>query len=665
MLCASMFLYFQFAPLTIKAQERPVVAVVLSGGGAKGVAHIGALKVIEEAGIPIDIICGTSMGALVGGLYSIGYSPLELDSIVRAQDWGMLLSDRIDPDLLNLKQREEQNTYALIRGLASDRPMVGGLIRGRNLMMLFRQLCAGYLDSISFDSLPVRYACVATDLVTNGEIDFHGGSLTRAMRASMAIPGVFTPVRLGDMVLVDGGLTNNYPADLARAMGADIIIGVNVQNAPRTADDISGAGAVMNQIIDINSRNKYEENAAISDVFIKVDVTGYSAASFTPSAIDSLLSRGEWEARKHTDELRALKQRCGSRGPKAREKHPALAEQQQQQAKPALEAASIVGIPIARVGFRFDSEEMGTLQLGASLPLHLKGTPVQIDALMRLGYQFKAAAALTLYPNGFTSPQIGYTFRRNNFDIYSEGRRTYNFLYFHHQLDITPLNSVWGRWAIKAGIRWDYFDYFGHVMTADTAAPDVIRNLADENHILLRATAVHNSENHWYFPTTGIRARLAYSFIAPGNISDIAAHWRINFPVASNLAFQTMVYGRMLFGNEVPLAYRNTLGAEWFGGYVEQQMPFDGMHHIEYVSPYFLAARVQAQYSPASNHYFQVRVSLAVTSEDPNGPEVAGRIFGMSACYFYNTFFGPAGITLGSNTTVRRPVLYVTLGHKF
>lgn len=197
---------------------RPKVAVVLSGGGAKGVAHIGALKVIEEAGYPIDIICGTSMGALVGGLYSIGWSPTELDSLVRAQDWTTLLSDRVDPDMLNLRQREEQNTYALIRGLTSDKPQSGGLIRGRNLMILFRQLCAGYLDSIDFNTLPIRYASVATDIVTNTEVDFHDGYLPVAMRASMAIPGVFTPVRIGDSVLIDGGLRNNFPVDIAREM---------------------------------------------------------------------------------------------------------------------------------------------------------------------------------------------------------------------------------------------------------------------------------------------------------------------------------------------------------------------------------------------------------------------------------------------------------------
>ena len=182
-------------------QERPTVAVVLSGGGAKGVAHIGALRVIEEAGIPIDIVCGTSMGALVGGLYSMGYSTDFLDSLVRAQDWTTLLSDRTDPSTLTLRQREEQNTYIFMRRLGSVASDRGGVIRGHNVESLLRSLTIELPDSISFDSLPTRFACVATDLVLGREIDFHSGNLVEAMRASMAIPGVFTPVRKGENIV--------------------------------------------------------------------------------------------------------------------------------------------------------------------------------------------------------------------------------------------------------------------------------------------------------------------------------------------------------------------------------------------------------------------------------------------------------------------------------
>ena len=162
-----------------------------------------------------------------------------------------------------------------------DNVAAGGLIQGTNLSNLFTRLTTGYHDSIDFDSLPIPFACVATNIVDNTEYDFRNGNLATAMRASMSIPGAFTPVRLDTLVLVDGGLRNNYPADLAKHMGADIIIGVSVQGQARTADELYSGASILSQIIDVNCKNKYDENWSITDVPIKVDVKGYSATSFT------------------------------------------------------------------------------------------------------------------------------------------------------------------------------------------------------------------------------------------------------------------------------------------------------------------------------------------------------------------------------------------------
>lgn len=666
------FTLLAFASVT--AQNRPTVAVVLSGGGAKGVAHIGALKVIAEAGIPVDIVCGTSMGALVGGLYSIGYTPDELDSIVRAQDWTTLLSDRIDPDLLNLHQREEQNTYALIRGITNDRPQLGGLIRGRNLMQLFSKLCAGYLDSISFDNLPIRYACVATDLVTGGEVDFRSGQMVRAMRASMAIPGVFTPVRMGDMVLVDGGLTNNYPADLARDMGADIIIGVNVQNAPRTADEIAAAGSVMNQIIDLNSRNKYEENAAMSDVFIKVDVTGYSAASFSRSAIDTLLRRGEEEARRHLDELVAIAERIGDYKTADTTNHGrerAGVAANSPILTPHASSLPTIGIPIARVGFRFDSEEMGALQLGGTLPVH-SYIPLQLDAVLRLGRRLEAKAAVTLFPRGFTSPTLSYTFRRNDLDIYSKGFRAYNVLYHQHQADLLPFNFNWRRYNVRAGLRWDWFDYYGRILTSFSGVPSEIAALTDDHWFSYHIVADQNNENHWYFPTSGQRTHIRTAYITDNllgidgheGVLDMSGNWRINFRVSKHLTLQPMLYGRVLLGSDVPLCYTGALGTEWFGQYVEQQMPFDGIKYTEYIERNIVALRLQAQYR-LKNHYIHLRFTAATCHDELADLIDIPNLRGTSLAYFYDTYFGPVGATLGFNNMHRKPVFYITLGHRF
>ena len=246
---------------TVSAQEekeskeppRKKVAVVLSGGGAKGMAHIGVLKVLEKAGIPVDYITGTSMGSIIGGLYAIGYNSHSLDSMVRVQDWSYVITDKEDLRNQSLSDRKKQNTDFFMTGMTLGKKdqNAGGIIKGKNLAELFQQLCVGFTDSLDFNRLPIPFACVATDIITNEEVDFHSGKLPQAMRASMAIPAAFSPVRIGNKVLVDGGLKNNYPVDIAREMGAEIVIGVTVQGPPKEAEDMGGTMSILSQILDV------------------------------------------------------------------------------------------------------------------------------------------------------------------------------------------------------------------------------------------------------------------------------------------------------------------------------------------------------------------------------------------------------------------------------
>ena len=318
-LLMSAVVYAQQDSTAVASQEtcpqiRKKVGVVLSGGGAKGMAHIGVLKVLEKAGIPVDIVTGTSIGSIVGGLYAIGYNAHSLDSMVRTQDWTYVITDKENLRNQGLLDRKKANTYLISTGLTiGKRDMnAGGLIKGKNLAELFQKLFVGYTDSLDFNKdLKIPFACVATNIMDNSEVVFHSGRLPQAIRASMSIPAAFSPVRIGDMVLVDGGLKNNFPVDIARQMGADIVIGVTLNGKPKTAEDITGTMKIVGQIIDVNCVNKYDENKALSDLWMNVDPHGYSTASFTSEAIDSLIRYGEEEAMRHWDEIIALKQRIG------------------------------------------------------------------------------------------------------------------------------------------------------------------------------------------------------------------------------------------------------------------------------------------------------------------------------------------------------------------
>jgi len=314
--------------LTALAQ-RPKVGVVLCGGGAKGAAHVGVLKVLEENGIPVDCIAGTSMGALIGGLYAIGYSASELDSLLLAQDWNYLLSDRIPRSSRMFERKQNQDKFVLqIPFGAGDYSRLGprkprtsetstsllnnlplAVVNGQNIYNLLTHLSVGYQDSIDFSRMPVPFACVAVDLVGKKEVVFKNGNLVDALRASMAIPGYFAPVRLNDMVLVDGGILNNYPADVCRAMGADIVIGVVLLDEEAHKEDIDNIGRVASEILNLYMNGKMPENLAATDLAIYPDTKGYHTLSYDAESMRIIIDNGEAAAREHQEELNAIKAR--------------------------------------------------------------------------------------------------------------------------------------------------------------------------------------------------------------------------------------------------------------------------------------------------------------------------------------------------------------------
>ena len=715
--------------------DRKKVAVVLSGGGAKGMAHIGALKVIERAGIPVDIVCGTSMGSIVGGLYAIGYNADVLDSIVRNQDWSYVITDKEDLAQQSLADREKQNTYVISRGLTIGKRNEndGGIIKGKNLAELFWKLCTGYTDSIDFShDLPIPFACVATDIVDNTEYDFHSGCLPQAMLASMAIPAVFSPVRKGDHVLVDGGLRNNYPADIAREMGADIIIGITVQGAPRTAEDLGGTMSILSQIVDVNCKNKYDENLAMTDVPIRVNTTGYGAASFSANAIDTLIRRGEEEAMKHWDELMTLKDQIGIdktyAPPRLTPLRPAVMSEKikiiayefenmtqqderflrekfqlkegdsidvrkQEQITTAMrmdlfyQNAKSRTVPNGdgyqliltagnrktsqvNAGFRFDTEEYAAVQLGADFPLKTS-LPMNAEFTLRLGKRMMGRAELTFHPRSFTRPAISYSFHRNDVNIYYKGDRDYSVVYNQHQAEFSPVNLNVRNFNVRMSIRWDYLHYQDKLVADAINSQELL--LENSSYISYRAQIKYNSENSWHFPTRGARFKAEYAYLTdnftklegkPG-MSDVNANWRMSFALSEHFTVQPMVYGRLLFGSIVPVVFANVMGGEWFGHYLEQQMPFAGVGYVEYTRPFVVAAQLQAQQSLGSGHYLLLRLATAQHAAVIKDIPDSKMMLGCQAAYYYNTMLGPIGVTLGYSNKTKEPYFYINLGYEF
>lgn len=329
--------------------QRPKVAVVLSGGGAKGAAHVGVLRVLEEYGIPVDIITGTSMGALIGGLYAVGNSVDELDSLLTTQDWNYVISGAAKRDEISFEHRTNRSKYLIQVPFGLDwssalsrrprnnvesvedegadtgsRPPAGGsfislapegqakgmiplsLMAGQNIYNLLSDCTVGYHDQCDFNTLPIPFACVAVDLVSGREVVFTNGRLPIALRASMAIPGVFAPVKTDNMVLVDGGVKNNFPVDVARQMGADIIIGVRFPS-DESATDYDDVGNMLSRVVKVAMSVKTEAEVADTDILIEPDVAGFGMMSFDNASLRTLIDNGEAAAREAAPKLLELR----------------------------------------------------------------------------------------------------------------------------------------------------------------------------------------------------------------------------------------------------------------------------------------------------------------------------------------------------------------------
>jgi NTE family protein len=294
------------------AQEipRPKVGLVLAGGGAKGFAHIGTLKLIDSLHIPIDYIAGTSMGGIVGALYAIGYDGLTLEKLSFATDWQEIFTDipprRDLPYFLKKETGKYQVNFA-VQGIKPAAP--SGLIFGQKITLLFSSLTYPYEKVSDFDDLPVPVRLIAVDLPTGQQVTLCKGSLAKAMRATMSIPTVFSPVEWGDSLLVDGGLLNNFPVNIVKEMGADLVIGVDLATPLKDRQQLRDGLAVLNQSLAIFDRTRREQQKKLCDVYIQPDLGEFTPADFDNEKIEIILKRGDLAAQYHLEELIALRDR--------------------------------------------------------------------------------------------------------------------------------------------------------------------------------------------------------------------------------------------------------------------------------------------------------------------------------------------------------------------
>ena len=305
-------------------KDRLTVGIALGGGGARGAAEVGVLKVIEELGIPVDYIAGTSIGSIVGGLYAIGYDAHQLDTIFRQQRWLSLIGGRNDDFSGDLIRKEGDTTYIFgfpIRGRkASDTEGAYGVgLSGDSITTMLDKLTKRYDGIRSFDDLPIPFRCVAVDIHSHEEVIMDSCELELAMRASMAIPGAFKPVKWKGHTLVDGGMLNNLPVDVVRAMGADVVIAIDLEQVEHDERNFSlkdefGIGGILDWLVSRPDWKKAKANRADADVYIRPNLWEFGVSSFSENSIGIMIERGEQAAHKAEKELLHLRDVVFSKG---------------------------------------------------------------------------------------------------------------------------------------------------------------------------------------------------------------------------------------------------------------------------------------------------------------------------------------------------------------
>ena len=748
-------------------QYRPTVALVLSGGGAKGLAHIGVIRYVESLGIPVDMVLGTSMGGLVGGLYALGYDVDQMEEIVRSIDWNWVFTDKVsrkyvsyadtkykekymlaipfyyekdyyrmkmindsrfDPmhkhDILNIGADNEGGVDFFKKNLLGSLP--SGYIFGQNVSNLISSLTIGYQDSIDFKELPVPYTCIAADMVSGKTKIWHSGRINDAMRSTMSIPGVFAPVRLDGMVLVDGGLRDNYPTALAREMGADIIIGVDLSDPRKTYMDVNNIGDILGQGIEMMMMDGIEKNLLIPDVKIKPDLKGFHMMSFSPQNADTIMVRGYQAALAQDSLLRDVALRTAGKYTPAK-KRPALGMSQDSVVIANVEITGVLprekeilkdrldlkyGEKISReelydivariygtqaydyvtyglegydepfdllincrkgpihqfgLGVRADTEEIVSVMLNVGLNVHkLHGHMFDLSAKISANpyASFHWSYDIPKFPtfNGLAS------IRWTDLNMLNLGNNRLNFNYLSAKQELYLSNIKWKRLDGRVGLRNEVVR-MGRVMSdiqdcynCQLLANDFVSTFLDVGTYTF---------DDGYFPTRGVSAGLSYSWTFTGfpnkfdNFHTLAANAKVVLPIGDIFAFIPSFNCRFLLGDDVPLPFFNAVGGSLPSRYLDQQMPFVGVTHLSAMENILTIYRADLRFKVAKNHYVTGIVNYLRDSDTFMTYADGPGYIGTGVEYSYDTIFGPLSANVHWSNLTGKVGFYISAGYNF
>ncbi len=714
----------------MQAQQRKKVGLVLGGGGAKGAAEVGVMKVLEEADIPVDYIVGTSIGSIVGALYSIGYGVSDIDSLFRTQDWSFLLSDQVKREDQTFLSKEIRQTYQVRLPFSANSKSTAptGFVEGQNITNLFSKLTTGYHNVDSFSNLPIPFACVAVNIVDGTEVILNSGSLPLAMRSSMSIPGVFSPVEKDGMLLIDGGALNNFPVDVVKDMGADIIIGIDLSTGWKSREELKSLGSIINQIIDIMGKDKYKANRQAVDLYINPQLTEFNAASFQSEAIDTMLVRGERAARAKWDEIVALREKIYEgvpaesiepwrrhlasapdefdienielRGLRTADedwvrKKLGLKEHTRMRAEDIEKAiSSLRGLGIfsrveyqltdnapynlifmieeedyryINVGIRLDSEEVGSVLLNTS-NLQNFSTRHHYSLTARIS---KNPYLLLDYSYGNYFNQragISYRLNYNDFDLRTHGGKLASLEFFSQSATAYFATSL-SNYSVKAGIQDDYFSYDDCLFRPDKTEVEVDK----DNFLNYFLDMQMDTYDEKYFPSKGSHVQIHGTLYTDNgvNIDGGSPSVEASFRAETTWRLNPRLYllpalsGRFVIGDNIPYIYQNYVGGLYGGYYLPHQLAWETTQYIIVADDYLVAAKMALRYRIKNRLYLMALGEYGKEHHNFKHLYKGDDMWGCALRASYNSVMGPLSFQVHYSGLHKNVGVYVNAGFYF
>lgn len=709
--------------------KRPTVGLVLSGGGAKGFAYVGLLKVLEEAGLPVDYIGGSSIGSIIGGLYAIGYHPDTIARMIRSQDWDNLLRDVMERKFVAYEEKKHGENNLITLPLKNRKIGISSMYKGQEINLLLNEYFSPVSTINDFNELPIPFLCIGTNLFTGEQVVLRKGYLPKAIRSSMSIPGYFTPTDYQGYYLVDGGVVNNYPAREVKAMGADIIVGGDVQTGLHTKrEELASIPAILNQITSFSRVRANEIGDSLTDIKIKIKMP-YGMMDFTE--YDSIIAIGETVARSHFPAIKALADSLNRieyrplpsrkvtelktvkidkvviRGNKKLSEEyfqSIFGEYAQREIKLDELQKDIrltygsgyfdnIGYSIENNGqsndLVIDVAEAGPGELAAGIHYDSDyGIVLKVNGAFRnvLGSNTKLFADINVAVNprlrvhylhglgGKASLGLHSEFYTFVIDSYDKDVKVNKFHLANYKGSVFFNYNFRNLVNLNSGFEYEYFRFRQDIVIDSLLLP--LETFSGYGTLYFALNA--DTRDKPYYATRGVSGSVRAEYVLPlsknwskeifTNSVMIYGNYDHYIPLARKLVLQPGIFAGATLQNtsSPPVHHLFGFGGEAPENYIKTIVPFTGLHFVQEFGYYSLIGRLKLQYNVYNKLYLSLKADIGANEDYiSNMVDPANTLFGYGVTASYNSFIGPVELSFMGSNVNSSPMIYLNVGFWF